>query len=132
MQIYLYILLVTMVVAGGCRNKVEVGAFDPVAWQADPFACKGERQSMVPGLQELRPLLLGHNPREVMRLLGRPEAEELRAGSERVFIYFLEPGPRCEQRDQLSAANKMQVRFNALNQVSEVSYTEPIGDLLRP
>ncbi|CAN5897042.1 hypothetical protein BH24BAC1_BH24BAC1_01750 [soil metagenome] len=125
------IFLLLFLMGGGCSQKIEEGAFDSPAWKGDSFACKGERQRLVPAFQDLRVRLFGHNPKEVIALFGRPDAEELRAGSERVFIYYVEPGPQCEPKRGASEANKVQVRFNALNQVSEVSYTQPIGDLLR-
>jgi hypothetical protein len=128
-KIYLFFLVSACGIC--CRPRLEEGEFDRQAWQSDTFGCEGARQSMVRDFQELRPQLIKLNTKEIMGLLGRPDAEELRAGSERVFIYYLEPGPPCKGGGRSAGANKVQVRFNALNQVSEVSYTQPIGDLLR-
>lgn len=128
---YLCFVLLVLLVLAGCQQRIEPGSFDTTVWKADPLACQGNRRQLVSQLEVLKPQLYRHSPREVMAVLGRPDAEELREGSQRVFLYYLEPGPQCKNRKAVSAANKVTVRFNALNQVSEVAYSQPIGDLLQ-
>jgi hypothetical protein len=128
----IYTTLLIFMGLAGCQQKIEQGDFDVTQWKADPLACKSVRRTLVPQLENLKPRLYGHTPREVMAILGKPDAEELREGAQRVFLYYLEPGVQCEKKETLSQASKVLIRFNALNQVSEVAYSKPVGEFLRP
>lgn len=74
----------------------------------------------------IRKELYGKPENEVKDILGKPDAEQLMSRGQRLFIYYLEAGSQCEKRNQLSNANRAEVRFNALNKVSEITYLRPI------
>lgn len=115
----------------GCQPEIDTGNFDTAKWKSDPLGCKGIRPELVAALEAIRPNLYRHNNRAIIKVLGRPDAEELRAGNQKVFFYYLEEGPQCTQKDHFSKADKVLIRFNAMNQVSEVSYSQPLGDIIR-
>jgi hypothetical protein len=127
---YINTFVLLIFLFSGCRQQIDRSGFDAETWKRDPLACQGDRLQLVPGLEKLRPRLYGHNYQQIIPLLGRPDAEEIREGAQRVFLYYLEPGPQCEQIKNLAEGTKVLIRFNAMGLVSEVSYSQPIGDLL--
>lgn len=121
------LLSFAIILAGGsCRPKVSFPDFDSVAWKQDAFACRGERRKMLSELQKIRRELRGLAISQLMGVLGKPDSEALLAGNERIYYYYLQPGTQCQNKQKLSAANKLLVRFNALEQVSEVIFEQPV------
>ena len=53
-------------------------------------------------------------------LLGQPDEEELRAGTEKVYYYYLEPGTQCDGRHLRSGAPSFSLRFGPIGTVTEV------------
>jgi hypothetical protein len=127
---YIYLILITTFMQSGCRQQIDGSGFDTETWKRDHLACQGERKHLVAALEQLKPRLYGHNYQQIIPVLGRPDAEEIREGAQRVFFYYLEPGPQCQQLSLIAEASKVLIRFNAMGLVSEVSYTRPLGDIL--
>ncbi|GAC1367107.1 MAG: hypothetical protein NVS3B25_04390 [Hymenobacter sp.] len=57
---------------------------------------------------------------DVTALLGPPDEEELRANTEKVYYYYLEPGTQCQARHARSGAACLSLRFGPLGTVTEV------------
>ncbi|RDC63579.1 hypothetical protein [Adhaeribacter pallidiroseus] len=109
-----------------CRPKVTFPEFNSTAWIKDSFACQNVRSKMLPELKKIRRQLRGLAISQLMGVLGKPDSEALLAGNERIYYYYLQPGTQCQNKQELSGANKLTVRFNALEQVSEVLFEQPV------
>lgn len=109
-----------------CRQQISFPNFDSQAWIADAFACQKVRPGLVPELDKIRRDLRGLRTTEILSILGKPDAEALLANNQRIYYYYVQAGAQCQNRQQLSAANKLQVRFNALETVSEINFEQPI------
>lgn len=59
----------------------------------------------------------GFKADEIESLLGKPDAQELSARSQRYFIYFIEPGPKCGNAKENPMA--LFVRFSAVGIANE-------------
>ncbi|MCC2544933.1 hypothetical protein LJY25_00630 [Hymenobacter sp. BT175] len=104
----------------------EVPGFDAKAWRQDPFACRNQRAAQLSALRENRELLYGARNRDINTLLGHPDEDELSEQNERVYSYYVEPGPQCGPGHPRSAVNKFTVRFSPLSTVTEVGFEKPI------
>jgi len=113
-------------VSTNCRPKVTFPGFDSAAWIGDSFACQNVRRNLIPELKKIRRELRGLAISQLMNVLGKPDSEALLAGNERIYYYYLMPGTQCQNKQELSSANKLMIRFNALEQVSEVLFEQPV------
>ncbi|UOQ95926.1 hypothetical protein MUN81_11700 [Hymenobacter sp. 5317J-9] len=105
----------------GCGHALpELPGFDSAAWRADPYACRDQRRAAVPVLLRQKEQLYEARANDVTALLGQPDEEELRAGTEKVYYYYLEPGTQCEGRHARSGAPCISLRFGPLGTVTEV------------
>lgn len=115
------------VLLAGCGHALrQVPGFDAVAWRADPYACKNQRRAAVPALTKAKEQLYEARADDVNALLGPPDEEELRAGTEKVYYYYLEPGSQCGAGHVRSGAPCLSLRFGPLGTVTEV-LTDPLS-----
>lgn len=106
---------------GGCGHALtEVPGFDAEKWRSDPHACRDLRRSVLPALLNHKEQLYEARANDVTALLGQPDEEELRAGTEKVYYYYLEPGSHCEGRRARSGAPCLSLRFGPIGTVTEV------------
>jgi tetrahydromethanopterin S-methyltransferase subunit H len=124
MKKHLFIPLLCLLL--GCSKQARMEGFDSQKWQQDKKGCQDQRRTMVREFDTIRLELYGRDENDVKDILGKPDAEQLMRRGQRVFIYYLEPGAHCTERNKLSEANRAEVRFNALNKVSEITYLRPI------
>lgn len=111
-----------------CREATRLEGFDSEKWKSDRYACKGIRSEMQPAVDSIRRQFYGLEEKDVSDILGKADSEQLMARGQRQFLYYLEPGSQCEQTGRrLSEANRLEIRFNSLNKVSEVSYFRPLN-----
>lgn len=65
------------------------------------------------------PKLKGLAEMDIIRLLGRPDQNELYKRNQKFYSYFISPGPPCLTTD--SASHKLVLRFNAMGYAQLVS-----------
>ena len=116
-----FFLLVAAGNLAGCGHALpNVPGFDAPAWRADPYACHNQRRADVPALLRFKEQLYEARADDVNALLGPPDEEELRANTEKVYYYYLEPGTQCNAGHARSAAPRISLRFGPLGTVTEV------------
>ena len=113
-------LLLAFALAGCGHGLTRLPGFDAAAWRADPYACRDQRRAAAPVLAAAKEKLYEARADDVTALLGPPDEEELRAGTEKVYYYYLEPGTQCEARHARSGAACLSLRFGPLGTVTEV------------
>jgi hypothetical protein len=57
---------------------------------------------------------------QIVRLLGKPDRNELFTRNQKFFEYYLQPSPECNA-DSAGTAMKLVVRFNAMGLAKEVA-----------
>ncbi|MDQ4139173.1 MAG: hypothetical protein M3142_01485, partial [Bacteroidota bacterium] len=118
--------LIIWILSGGCRPKITFPDFDSKTWKSDAYGCQDLRSKMIPKLKKIRPELKGLAIPQIMGALGKPDSEALLPNNERIYYYYLQPGDQCQNKRELSTANKLQIRFNATEKVSEVTFEQPV------
>lgn len=122
----LWAILASAALVAGCGHALpQLPGFDAAAWRADPYACHNQRRAAVPALAQSKEKLYEARADDVTALLGPPDEEELRAGTEKVYYYYLEPGTQCQGRHARSGAPCLSLRFGPLGTVTEV-LTDPL------
>ena len=116
-----FLLLAGIIALAGCGHALpSIPGFDAAAWRADPYACHNQRRAAVPALLQAKEQLYEARADDVNALLGPPDEEELRANTEKVYYYYLEPGTQCNAGHVRSAAPFISLRFGPLGTVTEV------------
>ena len=111
----------------GCGHALpQLPGFSGPTWRADPYACRDQRRAAVPALMRGKEQLYEARADDVTALLGPPDEEELRAGTEKVYYYYLVPGTQCAGRHARSGAPCISLRFGPLGTVTEV-LTDPLS-----
>ena len=116
-----FILLAAGGAATGCGHALpNIPGFNAAPWRADPYACRNQRRATVPALLRAKEQLYEARADDVNALLGPPDEEELRANTEKVYYYYLEPGAQCNAGHARSGAPRISLRFGPLGTVTEV------------
>ncbi len=118
-QLLTILFIVLICSTMGCTKKVDTGDFNVEDWLADARGCNGVRAQMADDLQELKPNLLGHYQKRIIKVLGEPEEQELYRRSQTYYIYYIDPAEDCANGVQ--NPRKLEVRFTALGIANEVN-----------
>jgi outer membrane protein assembly factor BamE (lipoprotein component of BamABCDE complex) len=94
--------------------------FDVKIWEQDKNACSGKRTLMTDALSKQKEKLLALSENQIVRLLGRPDHNELYKRNQKFYYYFLEPSENCKEQKH-SSPQKLVIRFNAMGIAKEVS-----------
>ena len=105
-----------------CTSEpVEIEGFDNYVWKRDKWGCGRERSEMVAVLLDARQEIIGLSEAEVIRLLGKPDAQELYDRSQKFLIYYLEPNVNCSTpAEEVPLANAFFIRLNAMGLAQEL------------
>lgn len=96
-----------------CSSSVpQLDGVDWDIWQSDKSGCSYKRTAFADTLDFQKEVLLTHTEVEIIRLLGRPDQNELFARNQKFYTYFFDPGPDCSTPS--SDAKKLIIRFNAI------------------
>ena len=111
------IFLFTLILAACGKPLPELENMDMESWKADRNGCKHDREKMIKPLTDQQKKLEGLSEDQILKLLGKPDQNELWKRNQKFYKYFLEPGGPC-QKD--SADVILSIRFNAMNLAKEV------------
>lgn len=115
----LLLTVLTICFLAACTKKADLGDFDEERWKNDPNGCLGERSQMVDQIREAKPKLLGLYQKSVIKVLGRPEQEELYKRSQTYYIYAIDPSEDCS--DPHDDPRFLRIRFTSLGIANEVN-----------
>ena len=99
------------------KKALRLQKFDSETWIEDKSGCNGDRLSMKDELLSVKYNMRGLKTDEIEDLLGKPDAQELYNRSQRYYIYFLDPGPKCGEAVEEPQA--LFVRFSAVGIANE-------------
>jgi len=87
-------------------------------WRKDKNGCHGDRANMVTQLNEQREKLKGLSEDGILKLLGKPDQNELYKRNQKFFYYFVEPSVKCDSTK--TKAKRLSIRFNAMELAKDV------------
>jgi len=115
------LLLLNISILSSCNRKEKkvdrLQKFNAELWKGDKNGCNGDRLGLKDDLLALKHNMRGLKSNEIEAFLGKADAQELYERSQRYFIYFLEPGPKCDMATKNPMA--LFVRFNAVGIANE-------------
>lgn len=103
----------------GCLKKVDVGSFDTEVWKKDPKGCLVQRPSLIEELNKNKKGLLGLYQKDVLKVLGPPEEQELYKRSQTYYIYYIDAADNCDM--PVENPRKLYIRFTSLGIANEVT-----------
>ena len=114
-------IIITFSTFSGCNRKEKksekIEQFASEKWRLDKNGCTGDRMELKDNLLSIKHLMRGYNSGEIESLLGKPDAQELYNRSQRYYIYFMDPGPKCD--DAIENPQALFVRFSAVGIANE-------------
>jgi hypothetical protein len=120
----LLVLLIAITLAAvtdGCvgrKRKIrKLDGFDADAWILDKNGCSGQRMKLKDQLLKSKHYMRGLQSDQIEAYLGKPDAQELYSRSQRYYIYFIDPGPKCDIPKEQPLA--LFVRFSAVGIANE-------------
>jgi hypothetical protein len=123
MKKYCSILLMSLL---ACQSPLRIDGFDSESWQKDKGGCLGQREVLLADFkQKVKPKLEGVNEKQLISLLGKPDFKELSKRGQTFYFYFLEKGVHCSAQQADFKLKHLQIRFDALDKVNEVSLLNP-------
>lgn len=106
----------------GCNKPLpDLEGVDRDQFEQDKNACRNIRSTMRAAIDDQKEELLALTQMQIVKLLGRPDVNELSSRNQKFFYYFLEPAPACTGAAQDSSAERLVIRFNAVGLAKEVS-----------
>lgn len=117
-RFFLFLFLASL---AGCSytDPLEIPGLDTAAFKGDRGGCNGGRERQIGLLKENRDRFLGISENEIFEAIGRYDYQVLDRKNEKVFVYFLEPGPQCEQMQSPTQAESLVLYLNAVKLVKE-------------
>jgi outer membrane protein assembly factor BamE (lipoprotein component of BamABCDE complex) len=88
-------------------------------WREDRNACLSKRAPMAVSMNDQKEKLLGLNEKQLVKLLGRPDQNELYKRNQKFYSYYLTPAPECGTA--IMPAQILVIRFNAMGLANEVT-----------
>jgi hypothetical protein len=104
-----------------CSSDQSDISFDSTAWKKDLSGCKSDRLTLKTDLENIRLQLPGKKETNIRKLFGKPDAEELLERSQKIYVYYLTPGPKCGLAPDSTRTTALAVRFDALGNVREAN-----------
>lgn len=114
------LLMLAFLLLTACYQAADIENFDETAFQNDPYGCEGTRLQMKQQVLQLPSALKGLNQYEIEATLGKADRQELSNRSRKYLIYYIEPGPQCENSEEEPFT--LTVRFNSVGQANEISF----------
>lgn len=111
--------LTILILSTGCLKKVTVENFDQDTWASDPKGCQSKRIELIPQINENKKKLLGLYQKDILKILGQPEEQELYKRSQTYYIYYLDAAQSCDQ--PVENPRKLFIRFTSLGIANELT-----------
>ena len=117
---YSSFLFMLIVVCSCGKPLPELKYFNSTVWQEDRKACGDKRVAMLEAISTQKEKLLSLDELDIVKILGKPDQNELYKRNQKFYSYYIHPSKDCDQA-QTSEPLKLVIRFNAVGLAKEVS-----------
>jgi hypothetical protein len=115
----LSLLLVSFIILVSCgKDLPTLNGIDAETWKNDKNGCEGKRFAMTNAIRVEKDKLLALDEQALIKVLGRPDRNELFKRNQKFFYYFLQPAAECKLGNEKPL--KLVVRFNAMGLAKEI------------
>ncbi len=118
---WLSALALTVVLFSCGKTLPTLDGVDLKTWKEDRNGCSGVRSKMIEPLKYQKNSILALDEMQVVKLLGKPDRNELYKRNQKFFLYYLEPAEQCSTVQTITPALKLVVRFNAMGLAKEIA-----------
>lgn len=119
MKRILSILFAAVLFASCGKDLPVLNGIDSQQWKDDHRACGGYRKSVEGTLRMELEKLKGLSEMDIIKLLGKPDQNELYKRNQKFYSYDIYPGTGCSSPDSIS--HKLILRFTAMGYAQLVS-----------
>lgn len=121
MKKYLWVSFV--VVGFSCGKPLpDLAPVNLAQWKEDKGGCQNIRSTFLHELTSQKDELKGLSEGDVIKLLGRPDRNELYKRNQKFYYYDIEPGKSC---DSTLVNQQLIIRFNAMGRAKEIAVEIP-------
>jgi len=104
----------------GCGKSLpELENLNLTDWKNDKNGCATYRSQHIEEIKTQKEKLLALNEAQIIKLLGRPDRNELYKRNQKFYQYYLEAGANCATPKE--SALKLAIRFNAMGLAKEIA-----------
>jgi hypothetical protein len=120
MRLFNWLSLILFVFLVACGKSLPTfEAVNIEEWKADSQGCTGKRSAMEQAIRNEKDKLLALNEKQIIKLMGRPDQNELYKRNQKFYTYFITEGPSCETPSE--NPKKLIVRFTAMGLANEIT-----------
>ncbi len=110
--------LLTLFLFVSCGKPLpELNGIDLTSWKSDKNGCLGKRSKEIEAITSEREKLKALSEMDLVNLLGRPDENQLLTRNQKIYTYYLEPGPAC--KNSSPNPRKLVLRINAMGLAKE-------------
>lgn len=114
-RLFIFLLCLAL----GCGKPLpQLEGIDLKQWKDDKFGCNGTRERSIDLFVSQKDKLKGLSEDDILKLLGRPDQNELYKRNQKFYHYYVERSAKCDSAKQ--NARKLSIRFNAVDLAKEV------------
>lgn len=88
-------------------------------WREDRNGCAGVRAGEIAKMEHQKGKLLGLSELDIVKVLGKPDVNELSKRNQKFYYYYIESGPACGALKESNPV-ALAIRFNAMGLAKEV------------
>lgn len=118
MKKLLALAALTLIITG-CLKKVEIKDFDTDLWASDPKGCQNIRPQLIDKININKKQILGLYQKDVLKIFGQPEEQELYKRSQTYYVYYLDAAETCKM--PIENPRKLYIRFTSLGIANELT-----------
>ena len=96
----------------------DLAPIDVAQWKDDKGGCKQKRFAFLQEVQNQKDELKGLSEKDIIKLLGRPDHNELYQRNQKFFYYDIAPGKSCNDQ---AVGEQLIIRFTAMGYAKEIS-----------
>jgi len=96
----------------------DLAPIDVAQWKEDKGGCKQKRIAFLQELRTQKDELKGLSEKDIIKLLGRPDHNELYKRNQKFYHYDISPGKNCRHQP---AGEQLIIRFTAMGYAREIS-----------
>lgn len=100
------------------KSLPSIDNIDLNSWKKDKNACGQYRTSILSEIDAQKDKLLALDEKQMVKLLGNPDRNELYKRNQKFYYYYLKPSPDCPSPP--IGTSRLVIRFNAMGLAKEV------------